>query len=269
MDERPPYRALTALALAAAAYRQWFGDFRSWLTAAALPVLLLLLIDFALLQTLAEQAPNEMGFGGGLTGFLSNIVNAIIYTLFAVSWHRRILLGEPPRAVPAVGAYHVRFLFWVILLFFLSGFVFVTAFSLVQLLSGGNSLFLIPGLIVGLALSLYFSARVSVIYPATALGGRMGLTQAWAMTRGQAWAIFWGFVLGLLPAILLLLVLLLAFGLSLGGPPPPAAGEAANFDAVYLTMSALSVIVALFIITLSVGIASNVFKALVARPPTS
>ncbi len=268
MVQRSSARVLSARRLAGEAYSHWFANLPAWAVASALPFLLLLVIDYAALQTLAEQStqsrPQEAPFAGGLRGILKSLVDAIIYTFFAVAWHRQILLAEAPRVIPAVGTNHVRFLLWFLAVFLMTLFVLFTVTGLFRMVGGVSVVSALGGLLGGL-LSVYFSCRVCVIFPDVATGGRLGLVRAWEMTRGEVWPLCWAFVLVMIPIVAAAIALMAILGVSLMAGATPQSAEEVMSGPAYWIFSIVSVLLFLASITVSVGVASNAYRALAVQ----
>lgn len=111
------------------------------------------------------------------------------YVLFAMSCHRIVLLGET--ALPnRLGVYwsmrELRFAGWLILLFVLTGAIWV---------STSQALFF-AGFVVSTPiwygiyfLTVWLEARIGMVFPATAVGQPADLARSWRMTRGYGLAI--------------------------------------------------------------------------------
>ncbi len=275
MASRATTSRLSTWRLAGDAYDLWFSGFGMWMRAAGLPIALLILIDFASWQSLigARQDGGPQPLAADLRFALKTIVDAIIFTLLGVSWHRWALLGERPSLLPPIGREHLRFLIWTLVLLFLSQFASGTILGLVLALTTRSLDMVLLGSLVAFVASLYFVARMSVIYPAAAIGQKLGLLAAWQMTRGQGWALFWALILVCIPLVAAFLLLGAFFGAALLGSiaagVPGGGGLASGL--AWLIPVALTAFFSLAFLSLPVGVASSAFKTLrsgVARPPS-
>jgi hypothetical protein len=120
-------------------------------------------------------------------GYIQFVVWLLLYSIFAMSCHRVILLGEA--SLPSrFGIYwtmrETRFLGWVILvgtIYMLMTFPFQVAALYVQ--PEFN-----PRLItwyVPVLLATYIDGRISMVLPATAVGERSSIIESWRLTRGK------------------------------------------------------------------------------------
>lgn len=278
MAQKATATRLSAWRLAGDGYDLWFGSFGLWLRAAALPFVLLILIDYAMLRSLAEarQAGGPEPLAHDLRVALGIVVDAIIYTLLGVSWHRWALLSERPRLLPAIGSEHLRFMAWALALMFLSQFAAGTVMSLVLAIASQSFNAILAGALAAFIVSLYFIARMSVIYPAAALGQRLGLLGAWQMTRKQGWALFWAYILVCIPLIAIFLLLGAFFGAAILGAfvvgmPPGELSRGWGGELAWLLPTAFAAFFSLGFLTLPVGVASSAYRRLssaAARPPS-
>ncbi len=208
MNQQAPAARLRASQLAGSAFASWFGQLGEWLKAILLPLALLYLVYFGIWHLLVTQSLEELaqrGQADSLRETASLVVNMIVLTLFAVTWHRRILMGETVRLIPAVGAAHVRYLLWLLILGLLV-FLFSSAIAALAAKSmASGSMPLQAGIIavLGFSIILFFLARVSPLFAALAMGQRASLLEAWRKTSGQGFALFFGYLLVLLPVFFL------------------------------------------------------------------
>ncbi|MCP4330407.1 MAG: hypothetical protein GY791_18445 [Alphaproteobacteria bacterium] len=130
----------------------------------------------------------------GLDPILSTLIflipGNIVYTLFAVAWHRLTLIGAEAAHVASWDRCHTTF------------FVYALVLSLLDFV------FLLPG-IVGpdgtdsaeiamlvllwtfalMPLTLFLLVRLSFVFPAAAVGESFGFADSWRTTRGRFWRI--------------------------------------------------------------------------------
>lgn len=137
----------------------------------------------------------------GLTSCLAVVPS----TIFAVSWHRFVLLGPrraPPQVLPTWSVSHWRFLGYTFVVGYLVlGVSLFAVFGLVAILeaSGFPTLLVLLVLLLGLPASLYPSLRLSLLFPAIAVGMRLDLGQSWRFTGGEGWRLVLAMVFAWLP----------------------------------------------------------------------
>ena len=128
----------------------------------------------------------NVGTGGTLSNF-TGLLDFFAYAVFAVAWHRALLVGEAPSLIPRLGYRQLRFWLMSLLIpLILLGVVVVPAVGLGYLAGGQASaagLFLLPVVLCG----LYVAARFSFVFPASAVDERFGLGASWRTTAGNAW----------------------------------------------------------------------------------
>jgi hypothetical protein len=147
-------------------------------------------LPFAIL-VVAEVIALVLGGGGLLGRALAGLVQAggflVFGTVFAVRWHRYMLLGESASAglfPPGWGS------------FLLAGIkiglaIFLPTFILTLILPPIGAL---AGIALGLA-----SARVSLIFPAAAVEQPISLRDAWDLIAGNYWRLFACLLLCVIP----------------------------------------------------------------------
>lgn len=174
---------------------------RSVLAAIALPVLLMFLVAYA--PYLFDEELSTMGT------LLMILIYVLFFSLFAVTCHRLVLAPAPLR--PLKIDWHgriLRFTGYMLVLYTLVMIinlaVSIIYMNTMQFVASGESsssswlmdLFSIP--------ALYVLARLSLVFPATAIDQRTSLQWSWNKTRGNGWRIF--LVVGLFPWIMGLLI---------------------------------------------------------------
>jgi hypothetical protein len=143
-------------------------------------------------------------------------------TIFAVSWHRYVLIGPeraPPRLIPSWSKVHWRFVGYTIVVGYLvmigallAMSIAVSVFSMIFALVGVPeniigfvSLIAIPGL-------LYPSLRLSLVLPSTAVGARVRLGESWRYTSGEGWRLVGVTLLAMAPLVGIFLIQFLFVG---------------------------------------------------------
>ena len=157
-------------------------------------LILLLQIRFGtpLVQTQGSAPPAP-----SLTDYLLSFAGLVPYVIFAVAWHRLVLLGPShglPAYQPSWGRRHFYFLGYMLLLGVIAGLVLgVLGFAASLLLrggsgpeaTGGGSLLALAVFLLLLLLVGWFTMRLCFVLPARALEERYGLSDSWRQTRGQ------------------------------------------------------------------------------------
>lgn len=174
-----PIRNLPIGETAAWSYRLLFGQFGSFLRAAAFPFLLL-----SLAQVLSFGIPES-----GLAILLLPVFLGA-YCLFSVAWLRFVLLGPEAGRIallPPWRRYHWRFLSMSLVLTAIvlaMQFAFMMVLSMVGAAGSGPMTGVV--LIVGPALLAIVYLRLSFVLPAAAVEESYGLGLSWNHTKGQS-----------------------------------------------------------------------------------
>lgn len=128
----------------------------------------------------------------------------ILFTLFAVTCHRIVLLGNtevPKYGILSWSKRETRFLGWTIVgyLFFTLITMFVGVF-VIPIITPNSSTELTY--VISLAILVpggYVLSRLSILFPATAVDERPNLKWAWNITSGNGWKLF--LIVALLPQL--------------------------------------------------------------------
>ncbi len=152
-----------------------------------LRVLAPLYIIIILIEFLGLLMADQLGVAGGIS---ISIVSSVAYAMFAVTCHRIVLLGND--SIPRFGILvpsKREFSFWGMTIALTLGIAFIgVAFSMAtSFFFIGASLHISPWItviIIG-APFLYFSARMSLAFPAIALDNFQSLGWCWSATRGN------------------------------------------------------------------------------------
>jgi hypothetical protein len=164
---------------------------------------------------------------GGPARYAAQLCDIPLVIAFAVAWHRATLIGEVPRGWVGghLGARELRYAGWLVLLMLASFSVMVlgaAATYLAGATEGMTQIAILLLLIVGL---LFVASRFILLFPAVALGdGNAGLVWSWRLTRGHAFALFFGIAAVSLPLLLVKSGILLAAEIFL----PAMAGDVAE-----------------------------------------
>jgi hypothetical protein len=134
---------------------------------------------------------------------LFGVASAGLFTLFAVTCHRIVLLdaAETPRfGIHSWSRREMRFLGWT----FVGGFYLAASALLIGLLGTAAGMspidgaFPLPGYAAVLP-GAYVSTRLAILLPATAIGERHDMQWAWNATAGNGWRLL--AIVALLPWI--------------------------------------------------------------------
>jgi len=140
-------------------------------------------------------------------GYIVVLLTPIFYTYFAVICHRLVILGNesvPPFGIRKWTMRETRFLgwltgFWLFLMLFMESRS-VLARLLISLFGiSGVTVFLISLIIIILSV-IYLLARLSMIFPAAAIGKKPGIKWAWNISEGNGWRLL--LIVGVMPLTL-------------------------------------------------------------------
>ena len=254
MSMGPPPRAVEDLPVGdtmKAAYHSVFGGFAELFKAVAVP----LLVSF-LLYALQRGAGD-----GSAIAILAELLLLLPYTLFAVTWHRFVLLEQaamPTPIVPVWQTRHWRFLGYTLIVTAISyGFSLLYAPLIAPLVAGDTEVVLWqPMLLIFLLLfGTYVILRLSFVFPAAAVDESYGFADSWRHTKDQGLRLMAAMFLTLLPATVGFLVVLqfvLTFASAVSGSTDPAAlGPVAQV---------VDVVLRYILIALSLSVISTAFK---------
>lgn len=133
---------------------------------------------------------------------------AALFSVFAVTCHRLVLLDPAsvaPRPVPRWSWRETRFLYWLIgiwLICWTAGIAAITVILNVALMAMGppGDGWFSEGQYLASVPAGYLFARLSPIFPATAIDRRVDLKWAWKLTQANGWRLF--LVVAILPWII-------------------------------------------------------------------
>lgn len=185
----PGYR-LDIGAAVAEAYRMVIDNARLAMDLAWLPFAVVLV---------AEIAADAVGGGGTFSRVLAGLAHAIGYlvfgTIFVVRWHRFVLLGERTAGAlftPEWRSFLILTLKLALLIFagwLVLGFIVLLPPHLIT-----GPLFFVGAIALAIA-----PVRVSLAFPAAAIGRPLSLRAAWDRLEGNFWRLLASFVLCYLP----------------------------------------------------------------------
>ncbi len=158
---------------------------------------------------------------------LLGLLEVIAGTLFAVAWHRRVLLGPgagAPAFRPSWEARHWLFLAYslgVTVIVYVVMLLISPAVGLIFdfLRAGQGAAMALSGLVAFLLLFLlmfYFLMRFSFVFPAVAVDERYGLRHAWRHTKGHVLRLMGTLVLAAVPLALLSMLLAVLLSMLIG-----------------------------------------------------
>ncbi len=208
--------------------------------ASAVPVLLLFLLAVVFgsqipvidpSMTPEELAAIDLGpvFGNMaimIVGYL------ILFGWLAVTWHRFILLGEYPKPVPAFAGKNLGAYIGQLVILFL----ILIVVGLVVALLGGLVTTIVPifGALVGAVLVVLLGIvylRLALTLPAVAVGARLGVREAWTITKPHA-----GTFVGIFFLLVLLRIVMALPGLVMASIGLGLVAVALNLLASWFTM---------------------------------
>ncbi len=142
---------------------------------------------------------------GNLVLLVYVLIGSVAYVLFAVTCHRIVLLGDQP--VPRYGIIkwsmrETRFLFWLLGIYVVGFTIFpLAAFSTMYVAISEYYwlLVLLLLLLLIVILGCYVLARLSLIFPATAVDQRPDIKWAWGRSSDNGWRLV--VIVGLLPFV--------------------------------------------------------------------
>lgn len=228
------------------AYATMVRNFAGLLRISVLPLAMITLI--ALLPGLILPAEWCDSGSDGKIRFAPLLVSGVVSLLYlpfasmiAVAWHNFVLRGEPLKV-------RVNFLYdgelrgYLMLgaVFELVGQAVSLTFTLAayQFASNGT-----PSDVVFAALnwilfvvSVFFTIRLSPLFPSVAVGSGATFAQTWRVTRGSFWRLFWGSLLTIAPLALLINILSMWLSPRFGEPgsPPVLTWDAVNVATAFL-----------------------------------
>ena len=193
--------------------------------ASAVPVILLFLLAVVFGSAIPtidpSMTPDELAainLGAVFGNLLIMVVGyLILFGWLAVTWHRFILLGEYPGPVPAFAGKNVGAYIGQLVILFLV----LIGVGLAVALAGGLVTMILPvfAALVGAVLFVLLGVvylRLALTLPAVAVGARLGLREAWEVTKPHAGTFVGIFFLLVLLRIVMALPGLLMASIGLG-----------------------------------------------------
>lgn len=206
----PPEKAVIGLPVIASvkqAYQLVF--FNLWAIPAAvfLPIAIYLtwylLVQYTSVGNHVGGVGQQISAAQVLLAFLILFMQMFAATLLYVAWHRLVLLGPVAgraRFLYPIKRRHVRFFSY----FLLVTFLILIAVVVLVLIAGRflppwGAALLIPGVYMTLMLKFYF------VFPAVSVDEEYGLRNAWRQSHGWELRLIAGFLLSILPSLILAL----------------------------------------------------------------
>jgi len=171
------------------------GNKARFSTALALPTLLLVTI-WATNWLFFEPAKD-------LTAWVVWSVYKIAFVIFAVACHRLVLVEAATSTFQfSFGVREVKFVSWAVAVYGIFYFIAAVPITVVMNLSTTSDALDSPEFFYYAQLlssipATYILARLCLVFPATAIDMKYGLSWSWAQTRGNGWRIF--VIIGLYP----------------------------------------------------------------------
>lgn len=274
----PPTRPVTNLPIwdtVAAAYRSVLQDNIQYLPRAMVGPMALSLV-IGLIDIGLAPGPNaEPGAPYMLLSALISLLGMAPYVIFAVAWHRLVLLGPQvaaPTAMPSWQRRHWAFLAYSLLVSILffgllmiagligGGFMAPMDGGLPAEPAGGGNLIRAMAAFALVLVSIMVLMRLSFVFPAIAVDERYGLGDAWRHTQGQGLRLLAAVTLASLPFVILLMLL---SGLVVGALPDPNGGpadEPTGSGPGFLLLLVISVVVGYVWTAIGVSLLSIAFR---------
>lgn len=149
-------------------------------------------------------------------GNLASLLNSLVYLWFTLKISRFVLLGERAKPLMPAGAKPILRIFAVglILVVALGALAFVLWFVLRPQYQGGAAFLM---LIVS-AVWIFVAVRLSLLFPALAIGSPINFGAAWRDSRGHFWSLFGVTLVAALPIAVCGLLILIGMGLAGASP---------------------------------------------------
>ena len=233
-----------------------FGNLGPLLRAAALPFVLSWVIFYLLVLPTGGQP---------LLAVIATLVALVPYVLFAVSWHRFVLLGRNealPAIVPLWRRRHWRFYGY---LLGLMGIILLASLPIGLLLAvlaapttGGDtapqpSQALIATVLLFVIPLFYLVMRLSFVFPAVSVDESYRFVHAWRHSRGQGWRLVGATIVTLFPTGLLSGVTTLAVSFAYFGDTRLISGEGLVDESGSLAAGAQSAMLVDAVVTQPLG----------------
>jgi hypothetical protein len=159
--------------------------------------------------------------------FASGILRFVLTTMVAVGFHRVIILGERRLGqliYVAFGKAELIFILlpilWGILaggpiLAWMGGFLYFNpeAIDASDESAGATVFAMVVVSFAWIAAAIFVGVRLCFALPIAAMEGRLALSRAWQLSRGNFWRLFWTAFLGMLPILVMLSIFQLFLGL--------------------------------------------------------
>ncbi|WP_316365527.1 hypothetical protein [Candidatus Thiodiazotropha sp. CDECU1] len=190
--------------------------------AISIPILRWKTLSMALLPSgiamLALDLIYEYGFvpHNTVTGIIYFLISGILLVIFAITCHRNILLGTGSTTKYGVLKWNYRewrYAGWAFIAYF-----YLYVFAVLGMFLAGSLTALVPGCnnsyyfmaLLGITVlpGIYVFARLSILFPATAIEHVTTWNWAWDVTEGNGWRLV--IIVGFFPAILSLVPMFLS-----------------------------------------------------------
>jgi len=262
MSVGPPPRAVQDLPVGdtmKAAYASVFGRFAELIRAALVPLAMSFLLYGLMLAVRGTPA----------VVVLVELLSLLPYTLFAVAWHRVVLLGQAAMPTPVMPVWqrrHWRFLGYTLIVTALTyGFSLLYAPLIAALLVEGSTVNLWQSLLLMFMLlfGTYVVLRLSFVFPAVAVDESYRFADSWRHTKDQGLRLLGAMFLTLLPAmagIMIMFQFLLSLLSPLQGPSASVVSVPEDPTAFGPVAQAINLVLRYVIIALSLGVISTAFK---------
>jgi hypothetical protein len=180
--------------------------------------------------------------GNALLWLGSSVLQGILYGVLTIKVHRFVLIGEGVEPLlPLNGKPLGRYLLVWLSVAASMVVVGVALFLVVRAAHAFAVLIYVPVIVV----FVFVLTRLSLVYPAIALGSRVKLRAAWNDSRGHVWSIFGVGIVSYLPLVIVSVIFGIVIGIKrsvLGQHPGLAVTTIGQtlFNAVFIVLAAAS-----------------------------
>lgn len=195
----PPFLGLPVWQTAKDAYVFVYGNRASVAAVAAVPFTVSLAITFLL-------TPERIGGWAMVVA----LVSLLMFCVFAVAWHRFVLLGRRDTNFPIQFiAKHreVKYGYYLVIIFLLGMAVGLVVQVAWIGLSPSNPMAHFAALIAGPIAGALIAVRLAMLLPAIAIGAPTGIRAAWRQLHGSGWRLFIALVLVSIPPVVVSFVI--------------------------------------------------------------
>lgn len=221
------------------------------------------MVAIAVLGTLVEFFLGDNLF---MAILLRGAETVIVMTL-AISWHRLVIQGAQAAPMNPFRWTRNETVFMAMAFGLSVAYVaLVLLIGVVAVLLGLPKIIQSLLLMTGLLALAYASLRFSFFFPARAANRPLTLAQAYALSRGYVWRMFWASVMAALPTMLLLVVAGIAIGMVIGLVAAVLPVPGAVLILTFVLMLPLQLYFTPVLTALGVTVLSNYYRLATEQP---